>query len=106
MTMRAYFQRNSASANAYGHKSPQSWGTLSITPCYAWIVTGDTRHGEVVSADATRYRAIIPSGTAVTSDDRVQKIDDRAGGNLFGVLYIDAVLRRHDHLELRMRDHE
>ena len=106
MVMRAYIQRNSATANAYGHKSPASWTALSTTPAYVWVVTGDTRHGAELSADASRYRAIVPLGTDITSDDRAEKVTDRMAAELFGVLYIDAVLRRPDHLELRMRDHE
>lgn len=104
--MSAFIQRNSASADSYGHKRASTWGALSTTPCYAFTVAGDTFHRPEVSADETRYRALIPLGTDVTSDDRVQKVEDRAAVQLFGVMYIDAVLRRRDHLLLKMRDHE
>jgi len=104
--MRAFAQRNIATRDAGGHLNVPVWGTLATIPCYAWVRRGDTYHGAELSVDATRYWAMIPLGTDITSDDRIEKIKNRAGGNLFGVLYIDAVLRRHDHLELRMRDHE
>lgn len=106
MTMRLYLQRNSAAANAYGHPSPQSWGALSTTPGYVWVNQADTQHAPERSVAATRYTGIVPKGTDVTEDDRVQKVEDRAAAQLFGVMAIDAVVRRRDHLELRMRGHE
>ena len=108
LTMRAFIQRNSTPANddGYGQPSPAVWDDLSTAPCYAWVTTGDVKHGEEVSLDASRYRAILPAGTDVTSDDRLEKVEDRIGTEKFGVLYIDAILQRRDHLELRMRDHE
>ena len=111
MTMRAFFQRNSAGADDYGQPAPQVWGAIPSaaapkTPCWTWVRSGDTRHRPEVSQDSTEHRMIIPLGTDVTSDDRVEKVQDRAGTELFPTMYIDAVLRRRDHLELRLRDHE
>lgn len=106
MTMRAYIQRNTASANALGHESVPSWTALSTTPCYAWVDRGDTRHTAEMSAEGERYRAIVPIGTDVTSKDRLEKVTERDDTQLFGVMYVDAVIRRRDHLELRLRSHE
>ncbi len=106
MTHRAFIQRNGADKNIYGHKSPQGWAALSTTPCYAWTVTGDTKNAPEVSQDSTSYKAIMPLDTDITSDDRLEKVENRIEAELFGVLYIDAVLRRRDHFEIRMRDHE
>lgn len=106
MTMRAFAQRNVATRDAGGHLNVPDWETLATIPCYACAKRGDTFHKAELSADETRYGAIIPLGTDLTADDRILKIEDRAGAELFGVLYIDAVLPRRDHLELRLRDHE
>lgn len=106
MTMRAFAERNSATRDDYGQKNVPVWDALATIPCYAWVRRGDTYHDAGLSVDATRYWAIIPLGTDLTSDDRIEKIEDRAGTELFPTLYIDAVLQRRDHLELRMRDHE
>jgi len=107
MTMRLYIQRNNAMANAYGHKSPQTWEALSTTAGYVWIEKEDTRHGNEMSQVSARYRAIVPSGTDVTEADRIQKVENRADTpeELFGTMYIDAVIRRNNHLELRLRGH-
>ena len=105
MTMRAYIQRSSASADSYGHTRPESFAALSTTPCWAWIVVENTNHGDAVSAIATRYRLIMPISTTVTENDRIEKVEDRAATELFGLMYIDAVIRRRDHLEIRCRAH-
>ena len=106
MTMRAYAQRNSATRDAGGHLNVPVWGTLATIPCYAWVRLANAFHKAELSADETRYRAIIPKSTDLTTDDRIETIKDRAGAELFPTLYIDAVLQRRDHLELRLRDHE
>ena len=106
MTMRAYAERNSATRDGYGQLDPKGWATLATIPCYAWVRSGDTTHKERMSLDETRFSAIIPKGTDLTSDDRILSIKDRAGTELFPTMYIDAVLQRGAHLELRMRDHE
>lgn len=104
--MRGFIQRNTASDDVSGHPGPANFTALSTTPCWTWTVNGDTLHRAEVSQDSTGYRAIMPLGTDITSDDKLEKVEDRSGAELFGVMYIDAVLRRRDHLEIRMRDHE
>lgn len=51
------------------------------------------------------YRAIVPLETDVTESDRVEKVEDRAASELYGEMYVDAVIRRKDHIELRLRGH-
>ncbi len=106
MTYRGFIQRNTASDDVSGHPAPADFTALSTTPCYVWVMSGDTKHRPELSQDSSRYGGMFPSGTDVTSDDRLGKVQDRAGTQKFGVLYIDSVLERRDHLELRMRDHE
>ena len=105
MVMRAFLQRNSASADSYGHPLPGTWGALATVACWAWVVTETVRQQEEVSMAAARYRAILPLGTDVTESDRVEKIEDRATTEIYGAMVIDAVIRRRTHLELRMRAH-
>ncbi len=106
LTMRAFIQRNSSSVDTWGHKRVSTWGALSTTPCYAWEPSADIRHKPEVSMESSRFRAMVPLGTDVTRKDRVEKVEDRAATELFGVMYIDAIVRRRDHLLLKMRDHE
>lgn len=106
MDMRLYAERNAATKDVLGHQGPPNWIGLGTFPARVWVVTGDTRHAEGLSVDASRYRAMVPLGTDITSVDRAVKVTNRRAVDLFGTLYIDAVLPRPDHLELRMRDHE
>lgn len=107
MQHRVYLQRNAASADAYGHKEPASWTALATVAGYVWVVREDTAHDLERTAVETRYRAIVPLDTDVTEKDRIEKVEDRAESptQLFGTMYIDAVVRRRDHVELRMRGH-
>lgn len=106
MTMRAFIQRNSSSVDSWGHKRPGNFEPLSTTACYAWEPSADIRHQAEVSMESSRFHAMVPLGTDVTRKDRVEKVEDRAATELFGVMYIDAILRRRDHLLLKMRDHK
>ena len=103
MTMRVFLQRNSAATNAYGEPSPPVWGALSTAAGYVWVDREDTRHDPGHSVATAFYRGIVPLATDVTESDRVEKVEDRAATQLFGLMAIDAVIRRRDHMELRMR---
>ena len=107
MIHRIFLQRNGASANAYGHKSPPSWAALATVAGYVWVGNEDTRHGDELSQASARYRATVPLGTDVTEKDRIEKVENRADTptELFGTMVIDAVIRRKNHTELRMRSH-
>jgi hypothetical protein len=45
---------------------------------------------------------LLPLGTEVALTDRVQKVTDRRGTQLFGAMSIDAIFARTTHLELRL----
>ena len=105
MTHKLYLQRNQASTDAYGQPEPADWQTLSTVKGHVWVDSEDTTHRELGSVVAGRYKGMVPLGTDVTERDRVLKVEDRAGNELFGVLYIDAVSRRSTHLGMRFRDH-
>ncbi len=100
-----FFQRNSASIDAYGGQGSPIWDDLSITSGHVWAVKEDTIHGRTMSPVIGNYRAIVPLSTDVTENDRIEKVENRADSPtvLFGKMDIDAVIRRKDHFELRMR---
>ena len=108
MTMRAYIERNDASANVYGHKSVPDWQSLSTTPCRVWSTRGDARHTPQVDMDAERFEGIMPIDTDVTSDDRLLKVTDREGSQLYGKMVIDSIAPANgrSHLQLALRRQE
>ena len=106
MTHRVFIQQNEASDDVYGHPSVPSWGTAEEVAGYVWVDNEDTSHDDEMTMVAGRYRGILPKGTTVAENKyRVQKVEDRADTSteLFGLMDITAVLRRRDHLELRLR---
>ena len=107
MIHRVFLERNNAAANTYGHESPPDWDTLETVAGYVWVVGENTQHREELSQASARYRATVPLGTDVTEEDRILKVENRADSptELFGTMYIDAVIRRKNHTELRMRGH-
>lgn len=107
MKHRLYLQRNQASANAYGHKSPPDWQALATVAGYVWAPSEQVQHSNELSQSRGEYRAIIPDGTDVTEADRVEKVEDRADTpkELFGTMVIDGVMQRPDHIALRLRSH-
>ncbi len=107
MIHRIFLQRNAASANAYGHKSPQDWQSLATVSGYVWAISESTSNRNENSQASGRYQAIVPLGTDVTEKDQVEKVENRADSptELFGLMEIDGVIRRKNHIELRMRGH-
>ena len=107
MIHRLFLQRNVASANAYGHKSPPDWQSLATVAGYAWAIGESTSSRNESSQASARYQAIVPLGTDVVEKDRVLKVENRADTptELFGLMEIDGVIHRKNHIELRMRGH-
>ena len=105
MRMRTIIQRDDASIDAYGQKGPPIWLSISTdVPCFAWH---DRRRTSIRNEGITVLEGpgmIVPKGTDVTEKDRILSVADREGTALFGIMEIDAVSRRKDHLELRLRD--
>ena len=106
MTHRVFIQANAATADAYGHPSVPSWGTANEVAGYVWVDTEDTGNDNEMTLVTGRYKGIVPIGTTVAENKyRVQKVENRADTptQLFGIMDIMAVIRRRDHLELRLR---
>ncbi len=103
-TMRALTQRNTAAANAYGEKTPATWTTLVASQrCRVWVSDERTREGDAGRVPIEDLRGAVPLGTDLTERDRFGSVSNRRGTQLFGALLIDGVMRRVDHLELRLR---
>jgi len=111
MKMRVTFERNysvqaagATDLDGFGQKL-SDWREVGTWPCHVWAGPTGGRHtalrdvGEVTT-DAPGM--ILPLGVDVVLADRVQKVTDRTGKQLFGAMSIDAIFTRATHLELRL----
>jgi len=104
MTMITTVQRNNAEIDEYNHPGPPKWETIGIdVMCYVWEKTASKMLDNGKLVVVSEPTAIIPIGIDITEKDRLYNITDRRGNELFGTMYINAVIRRKDHLELRLR---
>lgn len=107
MTMRTTIERDQATADPYGSPGPPDWQTLeSDVPCYVWAEAARKMISDTQTVTLDHPGAIVPLGTDITEEDRLASITDRRGTQLFPLFYVDAVMRRKDHLELRLRDYD
>ena len=106
MTMRATIERNEAGTDAYGQPGPPDWKAIAVdVPCYAWSEGKRMRIGDEKTVVLDGPGMVLSLGTDVTEKDRIRSVSDRLDAELFDTMYIDAVARRRDHLELRLRDY-
>ena len=111
MIMRATIQRDlRTEGDNYNQPGPPAWTTIETEiACRVW--KGGTG-GRRTDAGAERTittdmpMAVFPLDTDITEKDRLLKIEDRQGRELFGMMYVDAVLRRKDHLAVGLRNHD
>jgi hypothetical protein len=113
MKHRVTFERNFSLLEAgdtdidgFGQKL-EDWRELATVSCHAWHGASGGKHtsvGEVRTVTADMPGMIVPLGTDVKTTDRVQKITDRAGVQLFGIMGVDAVMSRATHLEVRLSE--
>ena len=106
MTMRATLQRNHAREDEHGQPGPVDWRTIKYLSCYVWqpVARRSQQTNRVMESD--EYGMLVPRGTDIFSGDRVQEMYDRTGTLLYEQpLYVDAVRRRRDHLEVTLREH-
>lgn len=110
MTHRAEIQRAGQTAeDAYGHPIASEWAEhIPALPCwfdFAPAGSNDERalpEGTPVILDALM---LCPVGSDVVETDRVAAVFDRAWNRLtVGPLDVRAVMRRHDHLEVRLQE--
>jgi hypothetical protein len=103
MTSRAVLQRDYAGVDPYGHKSPAAWRTInSNLPCRVWESSDRKIYGTLI-IEAGIPMMIVPKSTDVTIDDRFETVMDRVGTELYKNLYIESVVKRKDHKELRLK---
>ena len=106
MTMRATLQRDSAEPDEYGQPGPPDWQTTAHVACWVWQGGGRRSQQTPRLIEADDVGMIVPRATDIVSGDRVLEVYDRAGTVLYeNPLYADAVVRRRDHLEVRLREH-
>ena len=106
MTLRATLQRDTAHADEYGQPGPTDWQTTAHVACLTWQGGGRRSQQPARTVEADEHTMLVPSGTDVVSGDRVLEVYDRVGAVVReDPLYVDAVVRRRDHLEVRLREH-
>jgi hypothetical protein len=104
MTMRADVERATTTTDEYGQKGPPTWNPhIADLPCWLYTVAEREVMGEK-TAVIEDLKLMIPRDTDITESDRINGVTDRRGEVVRpGVLAIDAVVRRVDHLELVVR---
>jgi hypothetical protein len=101
MTMRAVVERNSASGtDTYGHPVAPVFAAHATLPCFVW----SSQRREVVDGDKTAtvedLRAVFPLGADILEADEIASVTDRQGSEILsGRARIDALQRKHRHLE-------
>jgi hypothetical protein len=112
MKQRVTFERNysvqaagATDLDGFGQKI-EDWRELCTVSCWAWQGGSGGKHtsaGEARVATMDSPGMVVPLGTDVTEIDRVQKVLDRAGTQIMGIMGIDFVATRQTHIELRLR---
>jgi hypothetical protein len=105
MTMRATLQRSDGTPDEYGQPRTD-WRTTAHVACWVWQGGGRRSQATPRIIEADDVGMIVPLGTDILSGDRVLEVYDRVGSLLYeNPLPVDAVVRRRDHLEVRLREH-
>lgn len=106
MTMRATLQRNEARADESGNIGPADWRTTAHVPCRVWHPSARRNADTRAVVESSEYAMAVPTTTDVVRDDRVLEVYDRRGEIIYAdPLYVEAVRRRNDHLEVALREH-
>lgn len=109
MIHRATIERNFATDDPLGQPGPPDWQIIGIdVPCRVWAGTGGGRRTVIENRQQVTVDmpgAIFPLDTDIDEAGRIRQVTDRRGNELFGMMAIDGVLRRKDHLEVRIRDY-
>jgi hypothetical protein len=112
MKQRVTFERNysvqaagATDLDGFGQKIGD-WRELCTVSCWTWMGGSGGKHTNAGDARTVTMDApgmVVPLETDVTEGDRVQKVVDRAGVQVMGIMGIDFVAVRLTHLELRLR---
>ena len=105
MTSRCTVERNQATTvDGYNNPSEPVWAPhLTNLACYYWEPTATARYiGEQTgprNADLYVPKLLLPAGTDVTEEDRINGITDRRGQTISArVFNITQVVRKPDHV--------
>jgi hypothetical protein len=108
MRMRVTFERNYAllaarneDVDGFGQKV-QDWREIGTWPCYAWAGKPRTTLRDVGLVTTDAPGMIVPLGADVVLGDRVQRVTDRMGKQLFGAMSITGIAPRATHVELQL----
>lgn len=111
MRYRAIIQRDNNVDDYYGSSGAPSWQNHLIDqPCHAYnknaSSAGGTNYNSEIVPAANYYPVMmVPLDTDIKETDRVFEIKDKRGNSIFGLMDIVAVVKRIDHIEVRMKDH-
>jgi hypothetical protein len=106
MTQRATLQRNCARVDPHGQPGSPDWQTTAHVACRIWQGAGRRSAATQRVIETDESTMLVPLTTDVASGDRVLEVCDRRGTVLYEYpIYVDAVLRRRGHLEVRLREH-
>ena len=102
LTMRCYPERNTnAAADAWGNPDTPTWVAQPAIPCYVWLQkynyrfqNADTKRREI---NRTAYNMLLPKSADLLETDRVQKITDRLGVQIYGAMQIQNVSSQAGH---------
>ncbi|HET8587128.1 MAG TPA: hypothetical protein VFM74_04560 [Candidatus Limnocylindria bacterium] len=103
MRQRALVERSSSSGDDdFGNPLPEAWAPhITAMPCLLYGSTEREAVNESTTAVVADLRLLAPRSADVTESDRINGIIDRRGNVIrAGLLDIDTVLLKKDHLEL------
>ena len=104
MVHRTTIERNGNLApDAYGQPDAPAWYPhITGQSCYFWEPS--SQRGEQMNernADIYSHRLLLPLGTDITEEDRINGVTDRHGATISdGVFDIKQIVRKPDHLRL------
>ena len=105
MTHRVLVQRATTVDDEYGMPGPSTWAThIASLACWFW----QRAEREVMDTNKTAIvedlRMIVPKGTDLSEKDRINGVTDRRGTVIrTGLMGIESVISRRQHLELALR---
>lgn len=106
MTMRATIQRDEAVNDEYGNKGFPVWNIIGEDiPCYVWEKSGTkvTDAGKVVAV--VLIKCAMQLNTDIKEGDRLYQVRDRLGVEVYGILYVDTIMKNRKYMNIGLRKH-
>lgn len=103
MTQRAQIQDNRTTNDDHGHPGPPIWVTRAEEmPCRIFNTGDRINYGTGIYTTNT-LTMLVPLASEITIDNRVLSVIDRRGEELHGKMTIESIVRREDHLAVRLK---